>query len=129
MSEDAKFEDGGEQALRLLAEDAEDLSVISALVQDAVLPANEMRWQKGRRRFACLVNRFRWEDKAKAARAGRAYERVQSVLAFDDVVAVTQQGIDARDADTVLSLLGLAFEAGEDGMGRMVLTFARDRAA
>jgi hypothetical protein len=46
---DAKFEDGAEQALSLKAETAEDLAVISALVQDAVLPATEMRWdRKGR---------------------------------------------------------------------------------
>ena len=128
MSEDARFEDGGERALRLKAEDAEDLSVITALVQDAVLPASEMRWQKGRRRFACLLNRFRWEDKHKAERSGRAFERVQSVLAFDDVMGVAQQGIDARDVDTVLSLLTVEFEAGEDGTGRMVLSFAGDGA-
>ena len=128
MSEDARFEDGGEKALRLKAEDAEDLSVLAALVQDAILPANEMRWQRGRRRFACLLNRFRWEDQAKASHAGRDFERVRSVLAFDDVMGVAQQGIDARDADTILSLLTLAFEPGEDGTGRMVLTFAGDGA-
>ena len=128
MSEDARFEDGGEKALRLLAEDDADLKIVASLVQDAILPANEMRWQKSRRRFVCLLNRFRWEDKDKAQRAGRPFERVQALLAFDDVMAVSQQGIETRDADTVLSLLTLAFEAGEDGTGRMVLTFAGDGA-
>ena len=128
MTEDARFEDAGERALRLKAEDADDLAVITALVQDAVLPANEMRWQKTRRRFACLLNRFRWEDKDKAQRTGREFERVQSVLAFDDVMRVAQQGIDNRDDGTVLSLLTMAFEPGEDGTGRIVLTFAGDGA-
>lgn len=128
MTEDARFEDGAEKPLRLKAEDTEDLTVITALVQDAVLPANEMKWLKGKRQFACLLNRFRWEDKPAAERMGRDFERVQSVLAINDVMGVTQQGIDARDADTVLSLLALTFEPGEDGTGRLILTFAGDGA-
>lgn len=128
MTEDARFEDGGERSLRLMAEDVEDLSVVATLVQDAVLSSDEMRWDAGGRRFACLLNRFRWEDKAKAAGAGRDFERVRSVLAFDDVMHVAQQGIDVRDADTVLSLLTLTFEPGQDGTGRIVLTFAGDGA-
>ena len=128
MTEDARFEDGAEKPLRLKAEDTEDLTVITALVQDAVLPANEMKWLKGKRQFACLLNRFRWEDKPAAERMGRDFERVQSVLAINDVMGVTQQGIDARDADMVLSLLALTFEPGEDGTGRLILTFAGDGA-
>lgn len=128
MTEDARFEDGAEKPLRLKAEDTEDLTIITALVQDAVLPANEMKWLKGKRQFACLLNRFRWEDKPAAERMGRDFERVQSVLAINDVMGVTQQGIDARDADTVLSLLALTFEPGEDGTGRLILTFAGDGA-
>ena len=128
MTEDARFEDGVERPLRLVAEDAEDLSVLSALIQDAVLPASEMRWEKGRRRFSLLINRFRWEDKPSAERQKRAVERVQALLAFDDVTRVGQQGLEARSADMVLSLLSLTFEPGEDGTGRMVLTFAGDGA-
>ena len=41
--------------------DAEDLAVLSSLVQDAVFPASEMRWDRGKRRFALLLNRVRWE--------------------------------------------------------------------
>lgn len=128
MSEDARFEDGVEKPLRLAAVDADDLGVLAALVQDAVMPANEMVWQKSRRRFACLLNRFRWEDKTRAERGRRAFERVQSVLAFDDVFAVAHQGINVRGEETVLSLLTLTFQPGEDGTGRMVLTFAGDGA-
>lgn len=128
MTEDARFEDGAERPLRLRAEDAEDLTVISTLVQDAVLPASEMRWERTRRRFSCLINRFRWEDKAVAERQGRGVERVQALLAVEDVMKVGQQGLGTRDADTVLSLLSLAFEPGEDGTGRLVMTFAGDGA-
>jgi hypothetical protein len=125
---DARFEDGGEAPLHLRAEDAGDLAILAALVQDAVFPITEMRWQKARRRFALLVNRFRWEDRAAADRAGRAYERVQSLLVVDEAMAVRTQGIDRAERDTVLSLLDIAWEPGEDGTGRVILTLAGDGA-
>ena len=128
MAEDAKFEDGGEKPLRLRAEDAEDLQVISALTQDAIFPITEMKWEASRRRFSFLINRFRWEDKALAELRGRAVERVQSVLAFDDVMKVSSQGVERAESDMVLSLLAVEFEAGEDGTGRVVLTLAGDGA-
>ena len=129
MSEDARFEDGAERALRLKAEDAEDLGVIAALVQDAILPGSEISWDRVLRRFACLINRFRWEDEAATSRAGRAPERVQSLLVLDDVLAVKQQGLGTAMAkDTVLSILTIAFEPGPDGAGRIVLTLAGDGA-
>ena len=128
MTEDARFEDGRERPLRLKAEDAEDLKVIAALVQDAVFPVGEMEWRRSQRRFALLINRFRWEDKALANRRRRDFERVRSVLAFDDVMAVRTQGISRDEADLVLSLMTIAFEPAEDGTGRILLTLAGDGA-
>lgn len=128
MSEDARFEDAGEQPLRLKALDAEDLAVLSGLAQDAVFPATEMTWDRSARRFAVLLNRFRWEDAPNAEARKRDYERVQSVLVIEDAMKVQTQGVDARDADTVLSLLNVAFEAGEDGTGHVLLTLAGDGA-
>jgi len=120
---DARFEDAGPPPLRLRAFDADDLQVISALVQDAVFPASEMRFDKTKRRFAMLINRFRWEEKTD-----RPAERVQSVLSVEDVLNARTQGPDMRDPDTVLSLLALAFEPGADGTGQLVLTLAGDGA-
>ncbi len=126
MSEDARFEDGVERSLRLRAEDGEDLSIIAALVQDAVMPGTEVSWANTQRRFACLINRFRWEEKASVS-GGRPPERVQAVLQFDDVLAVKSQGVSASEMQAaVLSLLTLTFEPGEDGSGRLILTFAGD---
>ena len=128
MTEDARFEDGREAPLHLKALDAEDLAVISSLVQDAVFPVTEMTWRPRERRFAILLNRFRWEDAPAAARRQREFERVQAVLAFDDVMKVSSIGITRGDADVVLSLLALDFEPGEDGTGRLILTLAGDGA-
>ena len=89
---DARFEDGDERPLNLFAQDGDDLGVISALVQDAVLPVTEMTWDRKARRFAVLLNRFRWEDRAAAEAAKRPVERVRSLLVVEDVLAVNGQG-------------------------------------
>jgi hypothetical protein len=128
MAEDARFEDADKGPLRLRALDADDLKVISSLVQDAVFPASEMRWDRSRRRFAILLNRFRWEDAPAAKTRRRPFERVQAVLAFEDAMRVVSQGIEPRDPDTILSILSIDFEPGEDGTGRVAMTLAGDGA-
>ena len=125
---DAKFEDGGEAPLHLVAQDGEDLKIISTLVQDAVLPVTELAFDPRRRRFALLLNRFRWEDRTEAERTGRAYERVRSILVVEDVRKVQTMGIDRADKDLVLSRLSMDFADGEDGTGRLTLTLAGDGA-
>jgi hypothetical protein len=125
---DARFQDGGEAPLRLVAQDAEDLRVISTLVQDAVLPVTELKFDPRRRRFAALLNRFRWEDRDQAQRAGRPYERVRSLLVVEDVRKVQSTGFDRAEHDLVLSLLSMTFEAGQDGTGRLTLVLAGDGA-
>ncbi len=126
MSDDARYEDGGEAALRLKALDDGDLQILSSLVQDAVFPITEMSWQKRPRRFALLLNRFRWEDLQAAEQRHRPVERVQSLLVVGDVMKVSSQGLERDDKDTILSLLSIGFEPGEDGTGQVILTLAGD---
>jgi len=131
---DATFEEGRERPLRLIARDAEDLRVISALVQDAVLTGVDLRHDPRRRRFSILLNRFRWEDQSRAA--AREAERVRAVLEFDDVRAARHQGLEGRDADTVLALLAIVWEPADAeaeagtpaGPGRLTLVFSGDGA-
>lgn len=125
---DARFEDGDDRPLRLMAQGAEDVPVLSALVQDAVFPASEMKYDRKARRFAVLLNRFRWEDAEAAKAAKRPFERVRALFIVQDVLAVRTQGIDPRDKDVVLSLLSVSFTAGEDGAGVLTLTLAGDGA-
>ncbi|WP_112309145.1 DUF2948 family protein [Pseudogemmobacter bohemicus] len=123
---DARFEDGDEAPLKLVALEPADLTVIASLIQDAVLPGSEMKYDRRRRRFAALINRFRWEDSAFAERAGRPYERVRSLLTVEDVLEVRSQGISPGDAGQVLSILDLHFVPGEDGAGVLTLILAGD---
>ena len=126
MTEAARFEDGKEGPLRLKAMDAEDLAVVAALVQDAIFPAGELRWDRKARRIAILLNRFRWEDAENAQNRRRDYERVQAILAFEDVMRVQSQGVDKSDPDMVFSLLSISFLPTEDGAGRVEMTLAGD---
>ncbi len=122
---DARFADADPAPLHLGAADPDDLRVISAMVQDAVLSVSDIAFDRGARRLALLVNRFRWEDPAIAE--GRApAERVRALLLVGDAMAVRSEGFDQGDRELVLSLLSLDWQPGEDGTGRLALIFAGD---
>lgn len=125
---DAKFSDGAEQPLRLKAESADDLAVISTYVQDAVGQNAEISWMAKKHRFAILLNRFRWEDRLNAESQSRPYERVQSMLVVDSTLKVAAQGLDPNDKDMAFELLSIEFQAGDDGAGQVILTLAGDGA-
>lgn len=125
MTEDARFEDGREAPVNLGALDAEDLAIISALAQDAVFPASEMRWQRREGRFAVLLNRVRWEDSGQGRHAP---ERVQSLLVAETVRGVASQGVPKGDADVILSLLSVTFEPTDAPSGHLIFTLAGDGA-
>lgn len=125
MVEDARFADADPRPMALKAEDADDLRVISALVQDAILPASEISYDPRARRLALLINRFRWEDADQARAERRGFERVQALLIVNDVLKLQSDGVD-RDGDTVLELLALTWQPGVDGTGRLSLDFAGD---
>ena len=123
---DASFHDVDPGPLTLRAEGAEDISVLSMLVQDAVLTGTDLTFDRKRRQLALLINRFRWEDAEAAAREGREYERVRAVLLISDITGLRSDGIKRDDPDEVLSLLALAWQPGEDGTGQLALEFAGD---
>lgn len=125
MSEDATFEDGREAPVNLGAMDSDDLKVISSLAQDAVFAISEMTWRPGQRRFALLLNRFRWEDQG---RDRHGPERVRALLVVENVLRVASHGIDRKDENTILSLLSVTFAPGEDGTGTVLLMLAGDGA-
>lgn len=125
---DARFEDGDDAPLRLIAQASDDVPVLAALLQDAVFPITEMTFDRKARRFAILLNRFRWEDRTAAELAKRPYERVRSVLVVEEVLRLRTSGIDRSDRDTILSLLTAEFQAGSDGTGTLMLVLAGDGA-
>ena len=125
---DARFEDGDETPLRLRALVPDDVPVLAALVQDAVFPVTEMTYAAKRRRFAMLVNRFRWEDRETAENQRRPYERVQALLVIENVTGVRSQGIDRGQKDMILSLLDVTYSGPDTGPGLVTLTLSGDGA-
>jgi hypothetical protein len=105
--------------LKLLALDSEDLEVISAHVQDAVLRVSDMGHAKADRRFALLMNRFDWEHPQ-----GRAGTRKRAALHFDHVEKVECAGFDPSARDGVLELLAVSFSPTDLPSGMVLLSFA-----
>ena len=104
-------------ALKLLAEDNDDLQVISAALQDAVARIGDISYEQVPRRLTIAFNRFRWEK-------GRARERVRSALQIGGVTGVKARNLRRDAADAVLVLLAMTFEPGEAPGGHVVLSFA-----
>ncbi|MBN9547245.1 MAG: DUF2948 family protein [Alphaproteobacteria bacterium] len=106
--------------LKLGAADAEDLEMLSARLQDAVGKLKDFVWLPKQRRFAVLVNRFRWEE------AKGPGTRVRAVLRFDSVSKVQSVNIKQGAPDTVVSLLAIKFipAAESDPAGIIELALA-----
>ncbi len=113
--------------LRLSAEDAADLEVISAFLQDAVTRVGDLAYLPGTRRFAMVVNRFRWEGEtstSKQTSAQRTHERVRTGLHFENVLKAQARGLKRDNPQGVLNLLAIRFEELDTPSGIVVLTFS-----
>ncbi len=108
--------------LRLLAETPEDLQVISAVLQDALLLSRDVVWQSRRRCLLLRVQRFRWEAPGESSEA--TGERVAAALRLDGVLGVRSRGIDREMQDQVACLLSMEFNSGEDCSGVVRLNCA-----
>ncbi|MEQ9518634.1 MAG: DUF2948 family protein [Parvibaculum sp.] len=115
--------------LRLSAEDSDDLAVIAAYLQDAVLLVKDVAYLPGTRRMALVMNRFCWENeigKGAKARLGRkTHLRARAGLHFDQVEGVKARNIAQDHPEGVLNLLTIGFEPGPEAPGgTIVLTFS-----
>ena len=117
--------------LKLIALDAEDLAVLSAHLQDAVVRVGDMAFLPRQKRFAAVLNRFDWAGRLEAMEAGEAgsaapIERRRSGLRFERVLGARLSGIGLDKKNEFLSLLAVTFEGtGEDDpAGSIRLDFA-----
>ena len=102
--------------LQLLAQDEEDLAVLSAALQDAVAKVGDIVFEAGARRLTIAVNRFRWEAGAR--------QRVRSALQLGGVLGLQARKIRRDRKDAVIELLAVRFEPGEAPGGALTLSFA-----
>jgi hypothetical protein len=109
----------------LAAEDAEDLEIISARLQDAVGQMKDLVWLPKSRRFAVLLNRFKWET-AEEKRGRGDNLRVRAGLHFDGVLSVKSSRLKRGDPEAVFSLLAITFtpKGADDPAGTIELVLA-----
>src|SRR5476649_447992 len=107
--------------LRLLAEDEDDLKVISAALQDAIAKVGDIVYEPRTRRLTIALNRFRWEADGEGRDGGH---RVRSALQFGSVLSVKALRIKRDPKDAVVELLAVDFKPGDAPGGEVFLSFA-----
>jgi hypothetical protein len=103
-----------DRRLRLRAEDDEDLAVVAAVLQDAVVRIGDLAFLPSRRQFVGLFTRFCWEAVSPAA--PDHFVRVRTGLYLDTVRSVRARAVPQDRPDTMLSLLTLHAEPVADGV-------------
>jgi DNA-binding protein YbaB len=102
--------------LRLLAQDADDLAILSAAMQDAVAKVGDITYEAKARRLTIAFNRYCWE-----ADGG---ERVRSGLQLGGVMNVQARKIRRNARDAVLEVLAVTFDEGEAPGGIVTISCA-----
>lgn len=113
--------------LKLIALDAEDLGVLSAHVQDAIVRVGDMAYLPPSRRFALLCNRFDGiETPSRPRGRSERFTRRRAGLRFERVIGARLTGIDLKDVQRFLVLLSATYEplAGKEPEGYVMLAFA-----
>ena len=104
--------------LRLLAQDADDLTVLSAALQDAVARVGDIRFEPASRTLTLAVNRYRWE------KAGSGGERIRAAVQFGGVLGLRSRNLRREAADAVISILSVGFTPGEPPGGVLDIVLA-----
>jgi hypothetical protein len=102
--------------LRLLAQDADDLAILSAAMQDAVAKVGDITYEAKARRLTIAFNRYCWEA------GGR--ERVRSGLQLGGVLNVQARRIRRNARDAVIEVLAVTFDEGEAPGGIVTISCA-----
>jgi hypothetical protein len=102
--------------LRLIAQDEQDLAIISAALQDAVAKIGDITFEAASKQLTIAFNRFRWEDDKR--------QRVRSAVQFGCVLGVQSRNLRRDVKGAVVELLALTFEAGEAPGGTVTFAFA-----
>ena len=105
--------------LKLIAQDDEQLTILSSLAQDSIIKSNEMGYDKKNKRFALLMNRYRHEEENPS--------RIRTAIHFDYVESIKSVGIDKESKDEILVLLAIRFEIKSKPSGSIFLEFSDNK--
>ena len=114
----------GSPALKLRAEDADDLAVLSACLQDALVAVRDLGYFAGEQNFIFVANRFRWESGLGPMPGEEGHQRVLCAVTFSTVAGVSYRGFRRADEDRILCLLAIRSEPGGPGSAAILLEFA-----
>jgi hypothetical protein len=104
--------------IRLAAHDAEDLTILSARLQDAAAQLSGFVFLGKKRRFAAMVNRLEWEKGGET--------RVRAGLHFNGVLSVQSKDVKLGAKEAVVSILAITFtpKAVDDPAGTIEIVLA-----
>lgn len=97
--------------LRILAEDEEDLQVIAACLQDALIPLSGMEYDQEAKRFHLVANRFCWECAPEVIEGDSFYKRVPVGLAFHNVTEIKTKDLALQNKHELVNLLTIQDQA------------------
>jgi hypothetical protein len=111
--------------LKLVALDKDDIEVVSAHVQDALVRVADIFWLPREHRFVMALNRFDWMSAVDANAAAKAdYRRCRTALRFERVNACQCRNLDQSNKQARLNLLAVEFVENDAPAGVVMLTFS-----
>ena len=110
--------------LKLIARSVEDLRVVSAHLQDAIVNINDIANLKKNKILLLQLNRFMWEDVEKGV--FRKNKRIRTVLKFENIIKVKSRNINLAGKDKFLDFLTIETKQMIDNNYEMKILFAGD---
>ena len=108
--------------LKLIARSVEDLRVVSAHLQDAIVNINDIANLKKNKILLLQLNRFMWEDVEKGV--FRKNKRIRTILKFENVIKVKSRNIDLASRDKFFDFLTIETTQMIDNNFEMKILFA-----
>ena len=108
--------------LRLIAKTEEDLSVVSAHLQDSIASVSDIANLKKNKIFLMQINRFMWEDVENGV--FRKNKRIRSILKFENILEVHSKNINQSKKDKFLDFLAIESSIMPDNNYVMKIIFA-----
>ncbi len=113
------------EELKLVALDKDDIGVISAHVQDALVKVADILWQPSDHRFVMALKRFDWMNAVDIKEPSTAdYRRCRTALRFERVLSCKCRGVNPSNKDALLNLLAVEFVERDPPSGTVMMTFS-----
>jgi hypothetical protein len=115
------------EELKLVALDKDDIEIVSAHVQDALVKTADIFWKPREHRFVMALKRFDWMNAVDAKGLNDQspqYRRCRTALRFERVVSCKCRGLDQSSRDAQLNLLAIEFSERDAPSGTVTMTFS-----